>query len=279
MKEYLLHTANPDDFDLVSVIDELPLWSAPFGLNLLEIIELKKNCTVLDLGCGPGFPLIEIAQRLGNTSRVYGIDPWWRGLERVRLKQKVYALKNIRVIRGVGEYLPFPTGCFDLIVSNNGMNNVRDMKQSLTECARVCKPDAQLTFTLNLEDTMLEFYTIFKQVLELIQLSEVMSRLQQHIYDLRKPLAEIEVWVRDAGFAIKNIIHDSFRLRYSDGTALFEHYFIKFWFLNKWKQLLDEKDWVPVFERIETELNRQAEKNGEIVLTIPFVTVDCRRKN
>jgi len=74
MQAYLTHTFDSDDFDLVSVIDELPLWSAPFGLKLLDTIKLKSGINVLDIGSGLGFPLLEIAQRLGTTSTVYGIQ-------------------------------------------------------------------------------------------------------------------------------------------------------------------------------------------------------------
>jgi precorrin-6B methylase 2 len=55
-------------------IDELPIWSAPFGLKLLNYIGYKPNITALDIGFGTGFPLIEIAMRLGKESTIYGID-------------------------------------------------------------------------------------------------------------------------------------------------------------------------------------------------------------
>jgi len=278
MIDYLKRTVNPDDPDLVSVIDELPLWSAPFGLRLLDAIELKKNITVLDLGCGLGFPLIEIAQRLGNTGKIYGIDPWIRALQRVRLKINVYSIKNVQVISGLAEHMPFADHCFDLIVSNNGLNNVRDMLQSLKECGRISKAGAQLTLTLNLEDTMQEFYSVFKHVLEKNKLYDALPKLKQHIYEMRKPLTEIKSWAQEAGFEIKNVFHDSFKLRYVDGTTMFNHTFINYWFLNHWKQIPEPKDMKTVFAQLESEINRQAEKNGEIVLTIPFVTIDCRKK-
>ena len=76
MNNYLNHTFSAEDFDLVSIIDELPLWSAPFGLDLLDSVKLKPKIRALDIGCGLGFSMIELAQRLGDSSKVFGIDPW-----------------------------------------------------------------------------------------------------------------------------------------------------------------------------------------------------------
>ncbi len=35
--------------------DELPLWSAPLGLLLLEHVPLRPGITILDVGAGTGF--------------------------------------------------------------------------------------------------------------------------------------------------------------------------------------------------------------------------------
>ncbi|MCK7521975.1 MAG: methyltransferase domain-containing protein [Ignavibacteriales bacterium] len=88
-----------NDKDTVSIIDELPLWSAPFGLKLLDAIKLRPNITALDIGFGLGFPLLEVAQRLGNSSKVYGIDPWKAAIERTQTKIKILGLTNIELAR------------------------------------------------------------------------------------------------------------------------------------------------------------------------------------
>ncbi|MFA6599232.1 MAG: hypothetical protein WCS69_16030 [Ignavibacteriaceae bacterium] len=58
MKSYL---SNKFDVNrIVEVLDELPIWSAPFGLKLLNAIEYKRNLFILDIGFGTGFPLTEL---------------------------------------------------------------------------------------------------------------------------------------------------------------------------------------------------------------------------
>ena len=277
MKEYLNQQVDVEDFNLVSVIDELPLWSAPFGLRLLEVVKLKKNMNVLDIGCGLGFPLIELSQRLGCTSKIYGIDPWGKALERVRLKMKVYQIKNIEIVEGYAEKMPFENGFFDLIVSNNGINNVEDMQQTMKECYRVCKTGAQMVFTLNLEDTMMEFYRVFEQTLQEENLHSEIATMKEQIYSKRKPLEEIKSLVTTAGFSIKNVVNDDFNLRFVDGTSMFNHYLIKYWFLPGWKDILKEGNMMFVFDKVETKLNEHAKINGEISLTIPYVAIDCKK--
>ena len=78
-------------------LDEIPLWSASFGLKLLDFIVYKQNITAIDLGFGTGFPLIELAMRLGNNSQIYGIDEWKEGIERAKNKIEYYRLKNIEI--------------------------------------------------------------------------------------------------------------------------------------------------------------------------------------
>src|SRR5262245_58156245 len=143
---------------VVSAFDELPLWSAPFGLRLLETVRLAPGLTVLDVRFGTGFPLLELARRLGPSARLYGVDPWAPGVARARAKARTYALRNVVLLRAVAERLPLGDARVDLVVSNNGLNNVEDPARALAECRRVSKAGAQLVLTQNLPDTMRAFY-------------------------------------------------------------------------------------------------------------------------
>src|SRR5258707_4362698 len=66
---------------VLSAYDELPLWSAMFGLLLLEEVPLAKTTNVLDVGCRTGFPLIELAERLGARVQVHCLDTCAAGLK------------------------------------------------------------------------------------------------------------------------------------------------------------------------------------------------------
>ena len=275
MKEYLNHHFSTDDKDLISIIDELPLWSAPFGLSLLNTIKVRKQMKVLDIGSGLGFPLIEIAQRLGESSIVFGIDPWKEANERAKLKINKYSLTNVKVINGTAENLPFENSYFDLIVSNNGINNVEDIPKTLKECRRVGKQGCQFVFTMNLEDSMIEFYSVLREELAKRNMPTEIEKMHNHIYQKRKPLEEIKKLLTESGFKIYAAKENIFYLRFSDGTTMFNHSFIKYWFLPSWKSIVEYKDQEEIFSSVEVRLNKIAATENEIRLSIPFAVFDC----
>ena len=126
MQDYLAFRLDLEDAEVVSAYDELPLWSAMFGLLLLAHLPLRRHTTVLDVGHGTGFPAIELAERLGSTCRVHGIDRWGMALNRARHKAQVRGVENVRLWQGDAAAMPFRDGEFDLVVSNLGINNFSD---------------------------------------------------------------------------------------------------------------------------------------------------------
>lgn len=262
----------------VSALDELPLWSAPFGLELLNTIVIKPEMTALDIGFGLGFPLIEIAQRLGRSSRVYGIDPWEAAIERAKMKIDVLGVENVELIQGVAESIPLPDKSVDLIVSNNGINNVQDVQQVFRECSRVAKKGSQFAVTINLPETMIEFYKIFEQVLEDFHLGSLIPALKEHIHKKRMPLDELkELFVKN-NFDVAQMNTNSFSYRFTDGTAMFDYPFIKNNFMDSWLEIVPEERVNDVFREIESRMNCVSSHHGQWVLTIPFVTVSAFRK-
>jgi ubiquinone/menaquinone biosynthesis C-methylase UbiE len=262
---------------LAEVFDELPLWSAPFGLALLDAVMYKPAMNVLDIGCGTGFPAMELAQRLGDSCRVWGIDPWPAALARARRKTTMMHVANVELVEGAAEHMPFTDGFFDLLVSNNGTNNVEDERQALAECHRVCKPGGQFVLTANLPGTMTEFYDVYRQTLRQHGKESVLQKLDDHIAAKRKPVEERTKLLMQVGFSIRNIREDSFTMRFLDGTALFNHYFMRLAFVPPWQEILEE-DVASVFDALEENLNRHAASHGELKLSIPFVCIDCGRE-
>jgi arsenite methyltransferase len=275
MGHYLDKHYNLSDNSLISVLDELPLWSAPFGFELLKTIRIKKGLTVLDIGFGLGFPILEIAMRLGKTCKVYGIDPWKAAIDRTNLKIKHYGITNVQLIEGVAENIPLETNSIDLLVSNNGINNVQDLSKSLSECSRVAKKGAQFVITVNLPESMIEFYTIFEKVLMENGLKELIPNVKAHIHKKRLALETHRNLLLENGFEVLEAKESEFSFRFNDAESMFSHFLISLAFLDSWKEIVPETYRKKIFQEIESQINEIAEANSGFTLTIPFVTFDC----
>ncbi|MBL7779738.1 MAG: class I SAM-dependent methyltransferase [Saprospiraceae bacterium] len=273
MKKYLAEKFDVDQ--LAHVLDETPLWSAPFGLRLLDCIEYRSGITALDIGFGMGFPLTELAMRLGSSATVYGIDPWQPGIERTRVKLDAYRIENVRIIEASAESIPLEDTSIDLVVSNNGINNVQDIPQVLSECARVLKPGGQFVMTMNLDKSMFEMYTELERILSSLQLEQEVAAMHRHIREKRPPLDDIIGLLRANGFLIRRLEHDQFNYQYTDGTAMLHHFLIRMAFMDSWIKLLPKGREEEIFDLLEKRLNEQAQRLGGLRLSIPWVVIDC----
>ncbi len=274
MSGYLAFQVDFNDPDVVSAYDEVPLWSAMFGQMLLEHIPLGRNLSVLDLGCGAGFPLLELAQRLGASCKLYGIDPWAAAGQRAECKAQLWQVSTAEFLTGDGAAMPFPGEYFDLLVSNLGVNNFTNPRAVLKECWRVARPSARLALTTNLQGHMREFYEIFESTLRALGREGDLARLRAHIAH-RATVPGLEAMFQQAGFRLGAVHRQKAVMRFTDGSALLNHYFIKMGFLGDWKAVVEPADQAKVFACLEDNLNHLAENQGELRLTIPMAYVEA----
>ena len=264
-----------NDAELISTLDEAPWWSVPFGEKLLARIRLKETLNVLDIGSGTGFPLALVAGMLGRKGRLYGLDPWKEANKRTSRKISQYEYSNAAVLTGEAERIPVSDRSIDLLISNNGLNNVASLKDTLEECHRVCRDGAQLVTTINLDGTMREFYDVFQIVLEEHGVVDAKERIALHIGSKRPRLSDFTNALDAAGFKVENVEHFEFKWRYLSGTAMFQNYSIRLAFLPSWKALVPDELLTQVFCEVEKRLNMLAEECREICLTIPYVCIDA----
>jgi ubiquinone/menaquinone biosynthesis C-methylase UbiE len=248
----------------------VPLWSALAGQMLLRRVPLAPGMATLDLGCGTGFPAIELAERLGPGAHVCGLDPWAQALARGRRKAAVRGVANVAFVRGDGAAMPFADAAFDLIVSNLGVNNFADPAAALAECRRVARPEACLALTSNLQGHMAAFYAVFRAVLD----DDLVPALDRHIAH-RATVARLHALLSAAGFAVLRTEPEVATLRFADGGALLRHSFIRLGFLPAWRALVPPARREAVFARLRAALDARAAALGGLDLAVPFAYVEA----
>jgi ubiquinone/menaquinone biosynthesis C-methylase UbiE len=274
--DYLSFEADFSSPRIIDAYDEAPLWSAMFGLLLLDEVPLAGVRTALDVGCGAGFPLIELAERLGPSAHVHGIDPWKAGLARASHKASCRATANVTVHEGTASHMPFADGTFDLIVSNLGVNNFENREDAMRECRRVVRNGAIIALTTNLQGHMRELYEIFECVLIDHGTAEQIDALHAHVGH-RATVATVRDLLESAGFEVTRVVERTGRMRFASGTALLNHHFIKLGFLDGWKNVVagHERETFPILQK---RLDDFAREHDGLALTIPMAYVEGRAR-
>jgi arsenite methyltransferase len=273
MPDFLHVIYDLNDPDITSAVDQVSLWAARFGLFLLSHLDLRPDLNILDVACGTGFPLFELAQIHGASCQVTGIDIWKQGIERARLKADTYRCPNVQILEANASQLPFADATFDLIVSNLGVNNFSDPGAVLAECFRVAKAGARLVLTTNPVGHLSEFYEVFRQTLRELQKPASLERLQAHEAH-RGTKESLSDLLQAAGFRVVKIREDRFHLRYLDGSAFFNHFLTQLGFLDDWRRVVDQEDEERVFALLENRLNQVAHAARELRMTVPMLYLE-----
>ena len=264
------------DPSFASVFDEVSFWASRFGMFLFRHLELQRGIHVLDVGCGAGFPLFELAHVHGDSCQLTGVDSWAPALARAEEKRKAYGLDNVRLIEADAARLPLPDAHFDLIVSNLGVNNFQNSPAALAECARVAKPQARIVLTTNVKGHMREFYALYRETLRELGLSRYLQNLAEN-EDHRTTKDSLAAQVEVSGFEIERLIEEPFEMRFVDGKALLQHALTRFGFLEGWRKVVDPSDEVAVFAALEERLTQLAFRSGELRMTVPMLYLEGRR--
>jgi arsenite methyltransferase len=254
------------------IYDETSFWSGRFGALLFDHLEIRCGIRGLDVGCGTGFPLIELAHVHGTSSHFTGIDIWVDALERARLKIELHGLTNVDIIESDVASMPFPGAHFDLVISNIGINNFRDARTALQECRRVAKTDARLILTTNVHGHFGALYALLDAILNEFGLGparDALRREEEH----RLSVFTITNLLVDSGFSASRAFEKNFRICFADGSTMLRHSLVK-WFLDGWRQAVGAENEREVFNTLEARLNAAAERDGCVEMAVPMLYLE-----
>jgi ubiquinone/menaquinone biosynthesis C-methylase UbiE len=109
-------------------------YSPGLALAMCEAAGVREGQRALDVGCGSGALVSELAEIVGAES-VAGIDPSEPFVEATRTR-----VPGARILVGSAEAIPFADGEFDATLSQLVVNFLTDPGQGLREMSRVTRP-------------------------------------------------------------------------------------------------------------------------------------------
>jgi ubiquinone/menaquinone biosynthesis C-methylase UbiE len=167
-------------------------WEIDFETILRMTFEdSKKGQRILDVGCGPGGYLIALSER---KRECYGVDPL-KDLSLAKANKKAKEKKTpIFLCQATGEYLPFRSGVFDLVLCLSTLQHVSDQKRTLHEISRVLKDDGYLLTSI---PTTKNIHTMFRRSIpESFTVAYTVAEIEELLVDAKFRILEI----RGSGF-------------------------------------------------------------------------------
>lgn len=108
----------------------------------MKVLRVQPGDIVLDLCCGTGDWTLDLAQAVGPTGHVYGLDFSAEMLKIAEQKVRQADLfEQVTLVQGDAMKLPFDSEMFDYVTIGFGLRNVPDAKQVLQEMQRVCRSE------------------------------------------------------------------------------------------------------------------------------------------
>lgn len=142
--------------------------------EILKHLELRKNMTAADFGCGSGGWVLPLAKELADGI-VYAIDILEEPLSALRGKMILEKIGNIRTIRSNVEKRQgstLPDSAVDLVLVTNLLFQCANKREVLEEGKRVLKPNGKILVVDWLKDNPLTKeieYVSFDEIKEIAQ--------------------------------------------------------------------------------------------------------------
>jgi ubiquinone/menaquinone biosynthesis C-methylase UbiE len=110
---------------------------------MLTQLELRNGLRVLDVGCGIGDDVRDVARVIGNSGQMIGVD--FSGAMIAEAKKR-YAAAGLPIefIEGDAQHLTFPDASFDRCRTERMLMHLDDPEQALAEMVRVVRPGGKV---------------------------------------------------------------------------------------------------------------------------------------
>lgn len=120
--------------------------------KLIKRMGINEKSIVLEIGPGPGFYSIKVAQKV-SAGRLYITDIQPEMLEIVRRRMYKRQITNVDFKIGDGVNLPYEDQIFDLVFLVTVLGEVANQDQYLKEIYRILRPEAILSISENFGDS------------------------------------------------------------------------------------------------------------------------------
>lgn len=158
-------------------------WSQ--NLRVMDALGIDQSDRVLDVGCGHGRSLTELAAR-ASKGHVVGADASELMIKIATQRNRhLIAAARIEVVNATAESMPFPDDSFDKVLCVHVLYFWRDLDRCLRETARVLKPGGRLGLLFRTKADLAAVASFPAEIYRFPALAEVAAALEQADLDLQ----------------------------------------------------------------------------------------------
>jgi ubiquinone/menaquinone biosynthesis C-methylase UbiE len=107
----------------------------------MELLRVEPGSSILDAGCGTGVLLPRLADAVGPTGRVTGLDRSTSFLARAQARLDELGLgERVDLVHGDVTAMPFPDGAFDAVHTERVLMHLDEPDDAIRELIRVTRP-------------------------------------------------------------------------------------------------------------------------------------------
>ena len=129
--------------------------------DVMKQMQVSPGDHVLDVCCGTGDWTMTLADAVGKTGKVIGLD-FSANMLSVGIKKKMkQRISHVEFEHGNAMELPFEDNSFDYVTIGFGLRNVPDYQQVLNEMYRVVKPGGKVVCLETSQPTNPVFKSIY----------------------------------------------------------------------------------------------------------------------
>lgn len=129
--------------------------------DTMNRMNVQPGSKALDVCCGTADWTIALAEAVGPSGEVTGLDFSQNMLNVGKEKVKSLGLNQVKLIHGNAMELPFPDNSFDYVTIGFGLRNVPDYLQVLKEMHRVVKPGGIVVCLETSQPTLIGYRQLF----------------------------------------------------------------------------------------------------------------------
>jgi SAM-dependent methyltransferase len=107
--------------------------------RLREVLRLRPNISVADVGAGGGELTVALAAAVGPSGHVFSTDIDPKALEQIRARVAAAALRNVTVVQAQGKDTGLPMNCCDAIVLRRVYHHLSDPAAMNVELLRAVR--------------------------------------------------------------------------------------------------------------------------------------------